>query len=259
VSRLGKIILIDDQRTVYDAGRQCGGAELRALVSGQAGLAVVFEEGRAASLRADDSALIARESYEWPYMLADADDVVELNDVSLEEIKSELSLACRKDGALHLILILLDRESSHEGRKQSAACLEEMFSDEAVRRFIENRLFVAPLPISADIEGSLAIARDQDDGRVNGILQNVRRNQDAVRICRRAWDTLPVDLFGSAPYKEEFAFNAVNAGVFHRLSVMQPADRSAALDFEVVGFPNSREIMKRWIREIKAGRARGLG
>jgi hypothetical protein len=174
-------------------------------------------------------------------MLADADDVVELRDVSLEEIKSALSLASRKDGALHLVLILLDRASSGEGRKRSAACLEEMVSDEAVHQFIENRLFVAPLPITADLEGSLAIARELEGGKINGILENVGRNQDAVRLCRQAWDTLPIDLFGSAAYKEQFAFNAVNAGIFRRLSVMQPADLSAALDFQVVGFPNSRD------------------
>jgi hypothetical protein len=243
---------------VYNAGRQDGGVELRALVSGQAGLAIVFEEGHAASLRTDDSVLIARESYEWPYMLADADDVVELNDVSLGEIKSELSLASRKDGALHLVLILLDVESSDEGRRRSAPCLEGMFSDEGVRRFIENRLFVAPLPSTADLEGALKIARSSHSEKVENLLQEIQRNQDAARLCRQAWDTLPADLFGGAAYKEEFGFEAVNAGVFRRLCAVQPAGLSAALDFEVPGFPNSREVMKRWIREIEEGPLRIL-
>lgn len=181
------ILVIDDQRAVYDAGRQRGGAELRALVSGQAGLAIVFEEGRAASLRTDASVLVSRESYEWPYMLADADDVVELNDVSLGEIKSELSLASRKDGALHLVLILLDVESSDEGRRRSVPCLEGMFSDEVVRRFIENRLFVAPLPSISDLEGALKIARGSHSEKV----ENPSARDSTESRCRA---TLPAGL-----------------------------------------------------------------
>jgi len=79
-----------------------------------------------------------------------------------------------------------------------------------------------------------------------------------VRLCRQAWDSLPADLFGGAAYKEEFGFEAVNAGVFRRLCAMQPAGLSAAVDFEVLGFPNSRDVMKRWIREIEEGPLRIL-
>jgi tetratricopeptide (TPR) repeat protein len=228
---------------------------LKALVSGQAGVAVILEKGRATSMRADSFALTAHGPHDWPYLLADSDDVVELCNVSIEDVRRELDLASRKDGALHLILILLDRKSSDEGRKQSAPCLEELFSDGVVYRFIENRLFVAPLPGAADLEGALKIARGSNSEKVENLLQEIQRNQDAVRLCRRAWDVLSPDLFGSASKKEGFGFRAVEVGLFRQLAILQSSDLSKARDIEVPGFPESRDVVVRWIREIKAADA----
>lgn len=175
-----------------------------------------------------------------------------MRDVSFEEVRNELNLAWRKDRALHLILILLDSKSPDEGRDQSAECLEGLVCDDAVYRFIEYRFFVAPLPGTADVEGALAIARRLQRGKIRDLLTEIQDHQEAIRLCRRAWEVLSVDLFGSAAKKEEFAFRAVEAGVFRRLASMQPVELSAARDIQVAGFPRSRHIITQWIRETKA-------
>jgi hypothetical protein len=113
---------------------------LKALISGQAGVAVILEGAHAISIRVGQSEFIALEPNGWSHLFADSNDVLELHDVSREEVMRELSLASTKDQALHLLLILLDVESLPDSVRASAECLEKMVSDESVSRFLEYRL-----------------------------------------------------------------------------------------------------------------------
>ena len=84
---------------------------MRAILSGQAGLAVLGDDDAVwvISVEAPED----RTPCNWrdaPYLLVDADDVVELPDVSQEKALDELEQAWRRDRSLQLMLILLDRE-----------------------------------------------------------------------------------------------------------------------------------------------------
>jgi len=217
---------------------------LRAFISGQAGVAVMLDGDRAVSIDVENACHVARGGDEWPYLLDGADDAYELDDVSEQQVVSELDLAWRKDRSLHLTLIFLDQDTQEEIRKESAGFLENLLSDERVLRYILNRLHVAPMPATADLRGAVGIARN-DHPRVDAILQEISRVQQAIERSRQAWELLPPDLFGSARAKESFGFRAVEEGLFTAMSSNSEIDRT-------VHSPADIEVIKRWRREIKS-------
>lgn len=217
---------------------------MRALVSGQAGVAIVFDGDRTVSIDVECDHPVVRDPNEWPYLLEGADDAYELTDVSEQQVVRELDLAWRKDRALHLALIFLERDTRQETRKESAELLEILVADERVFRHILHRLHVAPLPATADLQGAVRIAGRQFP-RVDAILQEISAGQETIALSRQAWELLPTDLFGSALAKESFGFKAVEVGLFEAMS--------SSREIDLRGFPREDlEIVKRWRREIKS-------
>ncbi len=217
---------------------------MRALVSGQAGVAIVFDGDRTVSIDVECEHPVVRDPNEWPYLLEGADDAYELNDVSEQQVVRELDLAWRKDRALHLVLILLERDTRQETRKESAELLEILVADERVFRHILNRLHVAPLPATADLEGAVRITGKRFP-RVDAVLQEISEGQATIALTRQAWELLPADLFGSALAKESFGFKAVEVGLFEAMS--------SSREIDLKGFSHEDlEVMKRWRREIKS-------
>ena len=126
---------------------------MKALVSGQAGIAVLIEGGRVSFLHLDSPQPIPRSKADIPHLFADATDVVELPQTTVEKAGAALDLSWRQDRALHLILILLDREADDGARRIAVECLEEFLADSEVSAFVCNRLYSAPLPDLADMVG----------------------------------------------------------------------------------------------------------
>jgi len=217
---------------------------LRALISGQAGVAVMLDDDRAVSIDVECQQPVVRGPEEWPHLLEGADDAYELNDVSEQQVIGELDLAWRKDRTLHLMLILLDSDTERETRKESAELLENLVADERVLTHTLNRLHVAPIPATADLKGAIGIVRKRHPG-LEGILQEVSDTQEAIARSRQAWELLPPDLFGSALAKESFGFEAVEHGLFAAMSSGREIDltRYSSQD---------REVVRRWRREIKS-------
>lgn len=113
---------------------------MKALISGQAGVAVLIEEDHLSSLHVDETEATPLNEEDLPYLLADTTDLSQLEDTTIDAVSVALELAYQKDQSLHLILILLDREADPEVRRLAAECLEESFTNPEVFNFIRNRL-----------------------------------------------------------------------------------------------------------------------
>src|SRR5260370_5151515 len=118
-----------------------------ALVSGQAGLAILVQgtEASLVSMDALDAESICTPN-SIPYLLDGASDVVELKAVSKETALLRLQLAWKFDRALHLVLILLDREEERETRMMAAECIPGLIADPQVRERLENLLYSCRIP-----------------------------------------------------------------------------------------------------------------
>lgn len=219
---------------------------MKALISGQAGLAVVVDGDHVVSIDAGTHRRITRSAHEWPYIFSDSSDVCELSDVSEADIVRELDLAWHRDRGLHLLLMLLDPEADRKVRRESAGYLEQFVTDALVLEYLRNRLHVAPLPESADLPGALRIAKKYQHRVISALLDAISEEQPAIRNCRQAWDILPPDLFGSSAEKEAFGFRAVENGLFTAVSSGKEVNHSqfSASDDRLIG--------KRWRREIRA-------
>ena len=66
---------------------------MKALVSGQARVAILIEKKRISSLHIDEANAIPRTKEDIPYLLADTTDVIELDKVTKETVRKSLELA----------------------------------------------------------------------------------------------------------------------------------------------------------------------
>jgi len=191
---------------------------MKALISGQAGIAVLIDGGEYSSIEVHSLESVPRAAHDVVYLVGDAGDLVELDGISSDEATRELETAWLKDRSLHLALIALDRESANENRRSAVTCLSDLLKDTSATDFVKNRLYAAPLPASADLPGALETAGASGSKRFARVLEEVRADQDLIRRNRLAWDALRPDLFGGIAEKERFGFAAVESGMFRLLA-----------------------------------------
>src|ERR1039458_4819736 len=107
---------------------------MRALISGQAGIAVLIDGEACSSIEVHSSGSIPRGAGDVAYLVGDAADLVEFEGISTDDAARELEAAWSKDRSLHLALIALDREAARENRESAVACLSGMLKDSRVDR-----------------------------------------------------------------------------------------------------------------------------
>ena len=221
---------------------------MKALISGQAGIAVLFDRDRISSLHYDSAESIPRTESDISYLLADATDVLEVSDVAHETVTKSLELACRKDESLHLLLILLDADADKEARQWAAECLDELLRDLRLFDFISNRLYAAPLPSIADLVGSLIYADRVGASWLANFLDELGSCQPDIRRWRAAWDALAPELFKGPDSKEKFGHLLVTSGALRKLVRSHPDDTDSLLfdcltDPAFQALPNHRRIL----------------
>ena len=232
---------------------------MRALVSGQAGLAVLIEKDHVYSVHIAAPGPVPRSAADIPYLLADANDVVEISEATPQKVAVALDLSWRQDRALHLILILLDREADDDTRRVAVECLEEFACDPAVADFVCNRLYSGPLPDSADMVGALLLAESMDAKRLNKLLEDLGEFQPEIRRRREEWDALRPELFGGPQAKLEFGYIAVASGTLRRLVQSDPEQVNSVLvdalaDPQFQRLMRSREVLTSWIKSVRTKR-----
>jgi tetratricopeptide (TPR) repeat protein len=229
---------------------------MKALVSGQAGVAVLLEGSSVSSLHMDSAQLVPRSQADIVHLLGDASDIIELDGSDTKAATTALRLAWEKERALHLVLILLDTEADIEARTLSAECLEEFLTNPLVLEFVEDRLYVAPLPARADLTGAMRLATGTNGAFVTNLLERLREHQPEIGHYREAWEDLPSDRFGDAEAKARFGHALVNIGAFRQIALAGPGEKNNILlrclaDPQIQRFRDYRSLLTAWARPFR--------
>ncbi len=186
---------------------------MNALISGQAGLALVVDGDRLATIHAHEpDVLVDRHAGELPFLIGEGRDFVPVENASRAEIPRRLQQAQDREDTLELALMLMDPELSDDLRMETAGELEELLSSPDLTRYLESVLYARPLPDSADLEGGLSMAREHGSNEVAGCLERLRGNQLGIRAVRAAWDGIPWARLGTEEATWQLA--AVREGLF---------------------------------------------
>ena len=151
------------------------------------------------------------------YLFGDASDVISVAAGSPAQAFRILENEWAHDRALHLILILLDREAHLRAKRIASEALEQFLVVPTTRQFVLHRLYSRPLPASADIPEALRFCVDASGKALWGLLAALRDDQAKIHDVRERWDLLDPQLFGTAREKRLFEQVAVEEGIFFTL------------------------------------------
>jgi tetratricopeptide (TPR) repeat protein len=226
-----------------------------ALISGQAGVAILIQGNEITTLGIEDGRGELRYApAAIPYLLAGANDVVEINSTSRRDVLGRLKLSWQFDRALQLTLIALDRSEEVENRRLSIECLSELFGDHQVLESVGNRLYSAPLPEGSDLEAASLFA--QGCRGIEQFFRDLHLDQGLIQRVRNAWDSIPVSHFDAESAKQEFLEAAITAGAF-RLLARAHSDPAAfglatiQCHQNLMTLPNYRKILQAWTSPLK--------
>ena len=231
---------------------------MNAVVSGQAGVALLLDGDTLSSLRAGHPGEVIRRSPgEVPLLFGDARDLQFLERVELEEVSSRLERASEEVDALHLALILLDESLVPDTRRTAAEELEELLEIEGNHRFVENILYAHPLPRGADLDGALAVC----PGDVNlnrNLLERLRSLQAVITEVYFAWEQVPEGLFDGKRDRAYVQAIAVREGFFRDLvGLRATAGSFKGFEEKVLhkssfrALPNYEEILREWMVPLR--------
>ncbi|MEK6234538.1 MAG: tetratricopeptide repeat protein, partial [Planctomycetales bacterium] len=232
---------------------------MRAILSGQAGRAMVGDGDSVWVVNVE--APQERAKCEWsdaPRLLAHADDVVELPDVSEKDALHELEQAWLRDRSLRLTLLLLDHEEDSETCKMAVECIDEHFASESILHYVANRLYSALLPSSADLGRAKQLAAESGAGRVTAFLTKLESDQPRIARVRAAWDEIEPGTFDKEAVKARFVAAVVHAGAFRELvgavetGQVQQAWMRCLTKPEIMKLPNHRNVITAWVAPLRS-------
>lgn len=227
---------------------------MNAVISGQSGVAVLVDGPRLASIHAGSGTEpVDRSPGEVRFLLGDAQDLEFVEDVAPEEARHRLEVATSKYDALHLALILLDHELSHDTRRTAAEELDELLADDGIAHWVESVLYAHPLPRSGDVVGA-RLACPGRTKRTRLFLERLKSHQLVIAETHGAWVSIPGHLFGTDNDRQHVLSLAVREGLFRELVATRAAEES--LDGFVAKsltkptfreLPNARQALESWV------------
>lgn len=228
---------------------------MRALVSGQAATGVLFGEGAIRYCRLDDEDLSAVAETQWPALFAGCSDLKDMECSSELEFRDQVEAAWKKDRSLHLFLILLDADEDLDLRGQAAECLAELCDGASISDYVADRVYSAPAPVRADIDGAKRIATSMNNSELASFLRELEENQAEISERCRVLDSLPDSMFESVEERRSFYCQAIDAGAF-RLFVRESGRSDQAL-YELLVHPyfrgkaRARDIIQAWAKPFR--------
>lgn len=235
---------------------------MKALISGQAGLALFIQGNEIVVVTVDDLEKEKKYSLNASYgLLADATDVVSYDSISKLNAIKILDLHWHFDRSLHLILILLDSSELKDLRLEAAECLEDFFQKKDVLNFVANRLYSAVLPSSANIKEAIDIS--QFKKVLIAFLISLKDNQNIIEKYVASWNALSIELFESLDGKNEFRRELINKGIFrgfvnaNQSSELFSNEQMRFLK-EFKGWSNYLQVFKIWLKGFKPRLTRQL-
>ncbi len=228
---------------------------MEALISGQAGVAVLIEGNTATSFSIDEPNVhIPLSTSSVSYIFSHVTDLLKFKGISKDKALSELEVAWGKDRIMQLSLLLLNTEESRDIRISAAESIEEFLADRHLEDYLLNRFFMAPLPLP--VNEALDLVRKSAFSRVFHVLEHVEKHQAQIRRCRSAWNSLPVETFKNPEAKRQFESILVATGAFRHFSeaLNKPENFGSVLlqILKQVGeLPNSRNVILMWTKSFK--------
>lgn len=232
---------------------------MNAVISGRAGLALVIDGERVMCLDVDDlETLVPRSQSDLRFLLADADDLITLEETDRDQIAERLDLEHDIACALDMTLIALDPDTSMELRAEAVEALDELLVNARVIERLEFTMYAKPLPDSGDLKGAL-FCTEVKTAAARSFFERLEQSQTAIRAVREAWDALPDQLFGNEPSaKALFHDAAYNEGLF-RLLALSYGDQAKVYVFVLETLENStirslhhhREVVQQWCVPIR--------
>lgn len=228
---------------------------MNALISGQVGIAIFVNGNTTTCVKIDSQQIEIPIPYRSiPYLLADATDIAEFKSIKKEAALKLLDLKWQQDRALHLFLILLDNCEEFETRNLAVECLTELFQDIKVSEFVLNRLYSTPLPYAIDFKEINLVSSHFE--AITKPLSELEDKQILIKQYRKAWNTLPKELFKNFEIKQEFEECLINNGTFRRFVISENNTKlfnNALVQCyqDLAHLPNSRAVIKAWLGDIK--------
>lgn len=229
---------------------------MEALISGRAGLALVVDGDRLASIHAaDPEFMVPRQPADFRYLAGEAQDFVPYENLTREEIVSELLLAEDREDALRLILTAQDPDLPDDIRREAVDELEKLIQESGVGSYLEGVLYAHPLPRSLDLAGAMQRARTAEAWETLTLLELVWSHQDAISDVRQAWESIPLADFSGE--EDHWQATAVRQGLFRDLA--RRLATGGSLDELVVEIearpeigvlPNHRGVLHRWLDNL---------
>jgi hypothetical protein len=157
---------------------------MNAVISGRAGLALLIEGESLMSLDVDDlETLVPRSHYDLRFLMADATDLVTLENTDRANIAERLDLEHDIACALDMTLIALDLEASMELRAEAVAALDELIADARVIERLEFTMYAKPLPEASDLIGAL-FCTEVKTAAARSFFERLSRCQTAIGGAR---------------------------------------------------------------------------
>ena len=226
---------------------------MEALISGRAGLALVIDGDRFASIHAEEpERMVPRQPAEFHFLVGEARDFRTVENTTRDEVVRELRLAEDREDALQLVLIAQDLDLPADVRREAIEELEELIQESDVGSYLENVLYAHPLPEGMDLAGAMRMARTAEAWEVVSLLELFWTYQGAIREVRQAWESIPFAEF--AGEEEHWQSTAVREGLFRDLARRLADGRSVTTSFVGIDsrpairtLPNHPGVLHRWL------------
>jgi tetratricopeptide (TPR) repeat protein len=177
-----------------------------------------------------------------------------LRETTQEEAIKHLEIAWRRDRALQMTLILLDRNEKEDVREKAAECLDDLLTTEEDRERLADVMYSSPLPKTADV------TKMRKWAKANGILaafsERLIADQPSIKKWCDEWASIPEGMFGGFEKKQQMRLLAIQAGAF-RLFVEEQGRGDAALlrlhiSEEFKGKALGRKILQLWAGRFRS-------
>ena len=231
---------------------------MNAVVSGHSGVAVLIEGDSLSSIQTWDEEVLPRRPRDLRFLFNGARDLQFLEDVDLEEVRQQLDLQSTRIDALHLALILLDSDLTHDTRMTAAEELEELLADEGIVHWVEGVLYAHPLPKSGDLAGARSACTSRTE-RTRAFLDRLSSLQVVIAEVHQAWESIPTQSFGNTEDRQCALSTAVKGGLFRDLVEIRAAGkpvtnfvRRSLRNPTLQEIGDTQHILTAWVRGLSS-------
>jgi tetratricopeptide (TPR) repeat protein len=227
---------------------------VNAIISGQAGLAILLDGGSVYSVDIDSPAeQVRRELADIRHLIGGVRDAYWLRGTTQANAIAELKAAWQRDRSLQLLLLLLDEDEEIDLRKEAAECLDDLLSGERGREQLGSIMYSAPLPDLDAAEGALGLVKPE--GALAKFLMKLIAAQPAITQWCSAWEALPADVCEGPEEKQLLRLRAIRAGAF-RIFVEEQGKGDAGLlklciTDEFKGNTRARKVLQAWAARFR--------